>query len=62
MHRYYVVYVEDSSPKMRAFDSREEQLAWVIKFSQESPGEDDGYWIDMLFTGTLDYSEIEGVG
>ena len=59
---YYIVYVEDSSPKIKEFSSQDEAEQFLNSFivSYGSLKEDDaGHWIDYVFKGQKLNTEIK---
>ena len=46
-----VLYVEDSTMKGKVFKDIQKANNFITDFIKNSPGEMDGYWIELLVTG-----------
>ena len=51
---FYVLYVNDSSPKLKKFKSRESADKFIAKFKANPKHKlADGYWVDLYFEGVI---------
>lgn len=50
--KYFVHYVEDSTPKMKAFKTKRAMQTFLRAFS-EKIDQENGYWIDFAFRGKM---------
>lgn len=50
--RYFVHYVEDCSPKIKAFKTKQKLQDFIKKFSKKIDPT-SGYWIDFSFRGEI---------
>ncbi len=51
--KWHLVFVEDSTPVIKAFKTQKQMQAFVDDFKVK-----DGYWIDYAFKGELRYNWI----
>lgn len=56
--RYYVFYVSDATPKLKAFESFMQRNNWVQDFLFSTQNDPD-QWIDLVFDGEVSYNGIE---
>lgn len=49
---FILIYVDNSSPSVKFFTSREEAEAWAFKFLTRNQ-EKTGYWLDALIKGRV---------
>lgn len=50
MKKYYLTYVEDSSPKIKKFKTKKERKQFIKSFPTDPDG---GYWVDLEIDGTI---------
>lgn len=50
--KYFVHYVEDSSPKIKSFKTKRSMDSFLKKFSKLI-NHDNGYWVDFAFSGKI---------
>lgn len=49
---YFVHYVEDCTPKLKSFTSKQKMESFLKSFSKKEDHE-NGYWIDFSFHGKV---------
>lgn len=50
--KYFVHYVEDSTPKIKSFKTKRSMQAFLDKFLKKTdPAQ--GYWVDFIFKGKI---------
>lgn len=52
-NKYYVHYVNDSSPTLKKFKTLKAAKAFVAKFRKKNPNPNEGFWVDYLVAGQI---------
>lgn len=54
-YKYYVHYVDNSTPKLKKFKTQKAAIAFVSQFRSKYPVQmiDQGYWIDFILKGEI---------
>lgn len=57
--KYYVIYVENSTPKLKEFKTKAAAEKFIKSYTKKYPVEfkEDGWWIDFFFKGTFYYKD-----
>lgn len=51
---FHILYVDDSTPKLKTFKSRDAADKFIAKFRADPENShDNGYWIDLYFQGVI---------
>ena len=53
MTKYYVHYVDNSSPTLKKFKTLKAAKDFKTKFQKKHPNPDDGWWVDFIVAGQV---------
>ena len=53
MKKYYVYYVDNSSPFLKKFKTLKAAKAFANKFKKEYPDPYQGYWVEFIVAGEI---------
>ncbi len=53
MKKYYVQYVDNSTPTLKRFKTLKAAKDFVAKFKKKNPNPNDGWWVDYIICGEV---------
>jgi hypothetical protein len=53
MTKYYVRYVDNSTPNLKRFKTLKAAKDFVAKFKKKNPDPSDGWWVDYIVVGQI---------